>query len=285
MGLQLFKQSHKKVARFFVNSTITKSLTPDDNGMLKVAIKHGQLGDDGPSQSKESIIDLHYSPKDITFNHNITRGTMYDNGYVNLTCKADSNRPATYVIEENEQVISRGDEHSIVRHIGNFHHKRSISYRCIANNSLGENSASLDIKLRNVTVLSKRIADEDTDWWVYFGTAVAIGLLIFIGFAILLCIHRRRVRSLNLRSDIDKMKMRTEYGDGRNGARSNGANHVYDMNERGLRGTATRTATQLPQIDQSKKRPEIPYPSESTRSANGQINDGFDLSVYDTIGK
>ena len=90
---------------------------------------------------------------------------------------------------------------------------------------------------------------------------------------------------MNLRNDIDKMKMRTEYGDGRNGARSNGANHVYDMNERGLRGTATRTATQLPQIDQSKKRPSIPYQPDTDRSGNGHINDGFDVSVYDTVGK
>ena len=74
---------------------------------------------------------------------------MYDNGYVNLTCQANSNPPATYSIEENGEVVSLGDKQSIVRYIGNFHHKRSISYRCVANNSLGESSANLVINLRN----------------------------------------------------------------------------------------------------------------------------------------
>ena len=86
---------------------------------------------------------------------------------------------------------------------------------------------------------------------------------------------------MNLRHDIDKIMMRNDY-DGRTGPRSNGANHVYDMNERGKRGTATQMAN----VDQSqapKTRPPINY--ENTNGLrNGEINEGFDVSAYDTLG-
>lgn len=94
-----------------------------------------------------------------------------------------------------------------------------------------------------------------------------------------------------MRSDIDKLKARQIDFESRTGPRSNGANHIYDMNERGFRGTATR-AMQGPQIDQSKKRPELVYNNASSSSqpqnggssapTAGQVNDAFDVSVYDT---
>lgn len=100
---------------------------------------------------------------------------------------------------------------------------------------------------------------------------------------IVLC---RRIRSLDLRGDIDKLKARQIDFESRTGPRSNGANHIYDMNERGFRGTATR-AMQHPQIDQSKKRPSLNYnsapsqPQNGGLSAPGQVNDAFDISAYD----
>ena len=63
------------------------------------------------------------------------------------------------------------------------------------------------------------------------------------------------------------------------------------MNERGFRGTATR-AMQRPQLDQSKKRPELVYNNQPSSSkpqnggpsapTAGEVNDAFDISVYDT---
>ena len=90
----------------------------------------------------------------------------------------------------------------------------------------------------------------------------------------------RRIRSLDLRGDLDKLKARQmdfeSRGGSSSGSRSNGANHIYDMNERGFRGTAT--ATQFPRVDRSNKRPELPVAS----SQDGRINSGFDIGVYDT---
>lgn len=57
------------------------------------------------------------------------------------------------------------------------------------------------------------------------------------------------------------------------------------MNNRGFQGTATR-AMQRPQIDQSKKRPELVYnnssPQPQNSSPSGQVNDGFDINHYDS---
>jgi len=90
---------------------------------------------------------------------------------------------------------------------------------------------------------------------------------------------------MNLRHDIDKIMIRNEY-DGRTGPRSNGANHVYDMNERGKRGTATQMAN-IDQSQGSKKPSQNTYDNADVMNNGmgaGEINDGFDLSVYDTLG-
>ena len=78
------------------------------------------------------------------FNHNITDGIIFDQVYIKLTCRTDSNPRATYTIEENPTIIYQGNDSSIITHYGG-EIERSITYKCIARNFLGQNSSTLQL--------------------------------------------------------------------------------------------------------------------------------------------
>ena len=90
------------------------------------------------------------SPRNVVINHNVTGGTLYQSSYANITCSAEANPVPTFTLKENTKTIQSGSgQVSSVVFIGEFHHKRSIKFTCLATNSIGNSSETLTINLRN----------------------------------------------------------------------------------------------------------------------------------------
>jgi len=87
-------------------------------------------------------------PKNLVVTHNITVGTLYDKGHVNVSCQASANPPANYTIKEGSDTLYTGLNSSYVVYINQFHHKRQLSYICIADNGIGPPVISSPIGLR-----------------------------------------------------------------------------------------------------------------------------------------
>lgn len=87
-------------------------------------------------------------PKDLTVSHNVSGGTLYDKGYVKISCQATANPPANFTIKEGSDTLYHGLNSSYVVYIDQFHSKRQFSYICIADNGIGSPVTSNPIGLQ-----------------------------------------------------------------------------------------------------------------------------------------